>query len=189
MRTAAVLCVVAAAAAVGLWVAGPAPAAGTESGPQVGDRVPGPFEPLHLNGPDAGDESCLYCKYGNDPVVMIFARGQSDGLTRLIRATEKAAAEHKAADLGACVIYLDTADGLKAAGRKLADDEKLKHVILACAKPAAVADYKIAPEADVTVLLYSNRTVRANHAFKKGELTDAAVTQVMAELPKILPAK
>ena len=79
--------------------------------------MPGPFEPLNLNGPDAGEEACLYCRFGNDPVVMVFARTQSDALTKLIEAAEKAAAANKARDLGACVVYLSTADPLKARAR------------------------------------------------------------------------
>src|SRR5688572_2988991 len=88
--------------------------AGPESGPQVGDRLPGPFDPLHLNGPDADEESCLFCKYGNDPVVMVFARSQSDGLTKLLKAAEAAAVKHESAGLGAAVVYLDTSAALKA---------------------------------------------------------------------------
>jgi hypothetical protein len=188
MRAVATLGAVLTVVAVGCSVGDNAVAAG-ESGPQVGSRVPRPFEPLNLNGPDDGEEACLYCRFGNDPVVMVFARTQSDGLTRLIKATEKAAAENKAKDLGACVDYLDTTDELKAEARNLADAEKLKHVILACIRPDGVADYKIAADADVTVLLYDRRTVRANHTFKKGELTDTAVGRVLADLPKILAAK
>jgi hypothetical protein len=30
-----------------------------KSGPQVGARVPGPFNPLHCNGPDDGKKVCL----------------------------------------------------------------------------------------------------------------------------------
>jgi len=163
--------------------------ANLESGPQVGDKVPGPFEPLHLTGPDAGEESCLFCKYGNDPVVMIFARTQSDGLTKLIAAADKAAEKHKDAELGAAVVYLDTSDPLKKSAKKLADDAKLKLTVLTCIKPADLEAYKIAADADVTVLLYDKRTVRANHAFKKGELTEKAVEKVLADLPKVLPTK
>jgi len=36
-------------------------AAGTaKSGPQVTEKVPGPFQPLNVNGPDAGKKACLY---------------------------------------------------------------------------------------------------------------------------------
>jgi hypothetical protein len=30
-----------------------------KSGPQEGARVPGPFNPLHANGPDEGKKVCL----------------------------------------------------------------------------------------------------------------------------------
>lgn len=174
-----------AVAAVAVAVQG----AGPESGPQVGDRLPGPFDPLHLSGPDAGEESCLFCKYGNDPVVMVFARSHSDGLAKLLKGAEAAAVKHEAAGLGAAVVYLDTSAPLKASAKKLADDAKLKHAVLTCIEPKAMEAYKLSADADVTVLLYSNRTVRANHSFKKGELTDKAVEKVLADLPKVLPAK
>lgn len=164
-------------------------AAGPESGPQVGERMPGPFEPLHLTGPDAGEESCLFCKFGNDPVVLIFARTQSDGLAKLIAATEKAADKHKDASLGTAVVYLDTSDPLKKAAKKLADDAKLKLTVLSCIPPKDLEAYKIAADADVTVLLYDKRTVRANHSVKKGELTEKTVEKVLADLPKVLPTK
>lgn len=176
-----------AVAVVAVWSA--VQAADLKSGPQPGSEVPGAFEPFNLNGPSAGEESCLYCRYGKAPVVMIFARSQSAGLTKLIEKVEAATAGTKEGDVGACVVYLDTADATKSTAKKLADEKKLKTVILSCIKPVDIEDYKIAADADVTVLLYSKRTVRANHAFKAGELTEASVEKVLADLPKIMPAK
>ena len=43
----------------------------------------------------------------------------------------------------------------------------------------------MAPE--VTVVLYTKRTVKANHTFKKGELNDKAIDAIVADLAKILP--
>lgn len=34
-------------------------AAALESGPQVGQKVPGAFHPLNVNGPSAGAKACL----------------------------------------------------------------------------------------------------------------------------------
>ena len=48
-----------------------------QSGPQAGQKVPGPFKPLHATGPDAGQQLCLVCKNGANPVAMIFARNVS----------------------------------------------------------------------------------------------------------------
>lgn len=154
------------------------------SGPQVGSTVPGQFEPLNVNGPDAGDEACLFCKYGNAPVVMIFAAKPSDGLGRLVRAVEAAAAANKGNAIGACAIVTDTSAATKQALGQLADDGNLRHVILAVIDPAKVKDYEINPDADVTVLLYSNKVVRSNFAFPAGKLDERAIADVTAEVKK-----
>jgi len=39
-------------------------AAALKSGPQVGESVPGPFEPLNVTGAQAGQKFCQYCKNG-----------------------------------------------------------------------------------------------------------------------------
>lgn len=180
------------AAAMVLAIGVSVQAGDVKSGPQAGEPVPGAFEPFNITGPAAGEESCLYCRYGKDPVVMVFARSQSDGLAKLVAKVDKAVVANKtpANYIGAAVIYLDTTDGVKASAKKLAADGKLKEVILGCIKPSDIeADYKLTKDADVTVILYQNRTVRANYSFKAGELTDAAADKVLADLPKILPAK
>ena len=46
--------------------------------------------------------------------------------------------------------------------------------------------YKIAKDAEVTVLLDENFTVKANHAFKKGELNAKAIDKIAADVPKIV---
>lgn len=46
-------------AVAGLMLAVAALAGDLKSGPQPGDRVPGPFNPLHCSGPDEGDKLCL----------------------------------------------------------------------------------------------------------------------------------
>jgi len=162
-----------------LVACGVAPAAELRSGPQVGATVPGPFEPLNLNGPDAGDDCCLYCKFGNIPVTMVFAPKPSDGLAKLVRDLEAAAAAaNKAGEVGACVVVTDTSAATRRALGKLADDANLRHVVLAVIDPAKLKDYELSPDAAATVLLYSRRVVRVNHAFRTGELTDQAVRAV-----------
>ena len=37
----------------------PALAADLKSGPQVGENIPGPFHPLNVTGPTAGQKACL----------------------------------------------------------------------------------------------------------------------------------
>jgi hypothetical protein len=163
--------------------AGCAAAGDLKSGPQVGALLPGPFEPLNLNGPDAGDEACLYCKYGNSPVVMVFAAKPSEKLAKLVGGLEKVATAAKG-EVGACLVVTDTSAATRKALKTFADDAKLKATIVSVIDPAKVKDYDLAKDAEVTVLVYSNRVVRANHSFKSGELTGAAIEAVTAAATK-----
>jgi hypothetical protein len=47
------------AALSGLLIAATASAGDLESGPPVGKKIPGAFNPLHVNGPDADKKVCL----------------------------------------------------------------------------------------------------------------------------------
>jgi len=63
-------------------------------------------------------------------------------------------------------------------------------VLLAVGEGAAGPDgYGLAAEADVTVILYTKRVVKANYAFKKGKMTTDDVTRILGDLSKIVPAK
>jgi hypothetical protein len=47
------------AALGGLLIAAAALAGDLKSGPPEGQKIPGPFHPLHASGPDAGKKVCL----------------------------------------------------------------------------------------------------------------------------------
>lgn len=160
------------------------------SGPQVGATISGKFDAIALNGPDAGEECCLFCQYGNAPVVMVFAPKPSAELGKLTRALEAVAgAVDPAAEVGACVIVTDTSPAVRKQLAKLADDANLKRVVLAVVEPEKVKDYVLNPDAAATVLLYSKRVVRVNRAFRPGEMDEKAVAAVKAEARKHLGAK
>jgi hypothetical protein len=46
--------------------------------------------------------------------------------------------------------------------------------------------YKLARDADVTVLLYVKQKVVANFAFRAGELNDARAAEVLKAVPRIV---
>ena len=48
---------------------------------------------------------------------------------------------------------------------------------------------KLGTEAQLTVVLASELQVRASYAYRKGELKDKDIDQILADLPKILPNK
>ena len=89
--------------------------------------------------------------------------------------------------MGSFVVLLSDSDTLEKQLKELAKKEKIQHCILTIDNPEGPEDYNIAQEAEVTVVLYTKLTVKANHAFKKGDLNDKAVEVIVADLGKILP--
>lgn len=161
-----------------------------KSGPQVDERLAGPFHPLNVNGPSAGEKNCLYCANGTNPVAMIFAREPSPELTKLIKKIDEATVKNSGADMGSFVVFCSRAEGLDKKLQTLAKETGLKQCILSIDdNPDGPKGYKVAREADVTVVLYVEHTTKANFAFRKGELKDADIEKVLAALPTILPKK
>jgi hypothetical protein len=172
-----------------LLVGGAAVAEGVKSGPQVNERVPGPFHPLNVTGENTGEKFCLYCKNGTNPVAMIFARGNSPELTSLIKKVDAATAKNSACSMGSFVVYLSDAEKLGGELKELAKKENIRHCVLSIDNPAGPTGYNVAKDADVTVVLYTGGTVKANHAFKKGELKEKEIEKIVGDIAKILPQK
>jgi hypothetical protein len=159
------------------------------SGPQPGEKLAGPFHPLNCNGASAGEKNCLYCQNGDNPVAMVFAREATPEVVKLIKRLDEVTAKNKAADMGSFVVFLNDKDGLDKDLAKVAEQNKLQKVILAVDNPAGPKGYKVAKEADVTVVLYVGHTAKVNYAFKKGELNDKAIDAIVADVPKIVTGK
>ena len=170
-----------------LGVAGVFAEGTAKSGPGVGQDVPGPFHPLNVTGESAGQKACLYCSNGGNPVAVVFAREINADVTSLLKKLDEATVKNSKASMGSYAVFCSDKDGLAGKLKALAEQQKIKNLVLSIDNPAGPKAYNIAKEADVTVLLYSDFTVRANHAFKKGELNDKAVERVVADVAKILP--
>lgn len=174
--------------AVAVWLAFQVPAGAKDpcvSGPQVGQR-PGPYSFLVATGPERGQPTCYVCETAEKPGVIVFARSVTDPLAKLLAACDEAVAVRPKdamrawmTVLGEKTIALDdlgrwaTKAGLKSVPVGVFDD------------PVGPPSYKLADDADVTVLLFENRKVVANFAFHKGELDDAAVKQVAEQLVRL----
>ena len=164
----------------------PAFAENVKSGPQTGEKVPGPFHPINVTGEHKGEKFCLFCVNGENPVAMVFARETSPELTALIKKIDAATAKNKGKSMGSFVVFLSDKEGLDKELAALADKEKIQNTVLAIDNPAGPKAYEVSKDADVTVVLYVDRKVKANHAFKKGELKDADVEKILTEVPMIL---
>jgi hypothetical protein len=157
-----------------------------KSGLQAGEKITTIFEPLNVNGPHAGEPYCLICENGLAPVAMLFAREVNEPLLALLAKLDEATAKNRDKEMGSFVVFLNDKEGLKEQLAKAAAAKGLKHLVVAIDAPAGPEGFKVASDAELTVVLYREHDVKANFAFRKGELTAAASEKILAELPKIL---
>jgi hypothetical protein len=120
---------------------------------------------------------------------MVFAREINDPLTSLVKKLDAAVAKHNDCKMGSFVVFCNDEEGLPEKAKDLAEKEKLGKVILTVDNVQGPPSYKIAKDAEVTVVLYTKHQVKANYAFKKGDLKDKDIEKIVADLSKILPAK
>ena len=120
---------------------------------------------------------------------MIFAREINDGLTSLVKKIDEATDKNSDCRMGSFVVFCSDDEGLEKKLKDLADKEKFKHIVLTIDNPAGPDKYEIAKDAAVTVVLYTQQKVKANYAFKKGELKDADINKIVSDVSKILPEK
>lgn len=120
---------------------------------------------------------------------MIFAREVSDPLTSLVKRIDEATGKNSEAKMGSFVVFCNDDEKLEKALKELNGKEKFKHTVLTIDNPAGPQGYEVAKEADVTVVLYAKFIVKANHSFKKGELTAKDIDRIIADVAKIIPER
>src|SRR5262249_47039796 len=106
---------------------------------------------------------------------MIFAREVSGPLTSLVKKIDEATGKNSSCHMGSFVVFCSDDEGLEKKLKSLADKEKLSKTVLSIDNPTGPQKYKIAKDAEVTVVLYNKHKVEANHTFKKGELDEKAI--------------
>jgi hypothetical protein len=180
-RTVALAAVLSLVAALGVYAQN-----SLKSGPQVGQDVPGPFHPLNINGSKAGQKNCLYCSNGGNPVAVVFAREVTPEVTKLIKQLDDATVKNSGKNMGSFAVFMTDSEAAADQLKNVVEKEKLQKLILSIDNPSGPKAYSISRDADVTVLLYNEFTVRANHAFKKGELNDGAIQKVVSDVSKIV---
>ena len=159
-----------------------------KSGPQVGDQVPGPFHPLNVTGEAAGKKNCLYCSAGEAPVAVVFARNLTPQVKSLIKQLDQKTVKNAGKEMVSFAVFCSDNEKLGEELKTFAEGEKISKLVLSIDNPTGPTKYKISSDADVTVVLYEAHEVKANHAFRTGELNDAAITRVVSDVKKIVPS-
>jgi hypothetical protein len=118
---------------------------------------------------------------------VVFARELTAPVTSLVKKIEACTVKNaKDKKMASFAVFMSDDEGLEKKLKDFAEKEKLEKCILTMDNPSGPAPCKIAKDADVTVILYVNKTVKVNHAFKKGELNDEAIAKIIKDVPKIL---
>lgn len=120
---------------------------------------------------------------------MIFARKSDAALASLVKQIDTLVAEHADDKLQAFVNLIgEDRDALEADAKKFAAEHKIANipVVVPVEFENGPDNFGINPKAEVTVMLYRGLKVKANHAFGPGQLKSKNVSDVLADVPKLL---
>jgi hypothetical protein len=159
-------------------------------GVTAGEKVSGNFHVLFLNGDHAGAKRCPVELKGYDLTALLFARDISDPLIALVRKIDRQLDKAPARGpdknrRGVFVVFTSDDPALKRWLQELIVKEKLKHVLLCFGTDKALEKYEIAEESAQTVVIYQDRLVKANHAFRKGELDTGWADVILKALAEV----
>lgn len=173
-------------ALLALAVAGSAFAEDKSECLEVGSKV-GAFYVNDVTGPSAGTKLCYRCRYGARPVVSVFVRDVNEEVAKLVKEVDTKVGQNSDAGMAAFVVLLT--ENPEADAQKL-KDLAAKHGIqntplTTFDGTAGPTGYKVAENADYTVMMWNNSTLKVNDTFKKGEL-DGKVTGVVGKTSEIL---
>ena len=162
-------------------------AAELKSGLQVGDDIP-PYNVRDVTGPSEGKTLCYRCKYGDRPVVNIFAREMTPEVVALVKQIDELVGKNEEKKMAAFVTLLtNDPDKDEATLKEIAKKQGLKNVPLTVFDGVAGPDgYKIAEKANLTVTMWVEGDVKASHAFAKGEYKTASAKAIIEDTKKIL---
>jgi len=154
------------------------------SGLQQGDPI-GAFYVTKIAGAvddsvEVGESLCYRCRYGSRPMVIVFARDTGGDVPALLAALDKTVAQHEEAGLkGLLTLIGEDAGVLKDEAEKVAVKTAAKSIPVVVAKKTQTGpeSYKIAPDAEVTVILAKDSQVVSNHSFEADEIDVVRIIQ------------
>lgn len=121
-------------------------------------------------------------------MVNVFTRSLDGHLASLVKGIDEQVGENSKKKMRAFVVLLtDDADAAADQLKAFAKEHGIKNTPLTVFDGVAGPPrYKIAKDADLTVVMWASRKVKANHAFAEGKLDEKSVKTVLADTSKIL---
>lgn len=157
------------------------------SGLEIGAPV-GAFYVKDVTGPAAGTKLCYRCRYGNRPTVSIFTRNVDTNVTSLINQIDGVVGKNQGKDMKAFVVLLtDEQAAAEKTLKEAAEKASVTHTPLTTFDgQTGPAPYKLAQDAEVTVMMWVDGKLKVNEAFKAGELTQEKVAGLVGKTSQIL---
>lgn len=158
---------------------------GPRSGLQPGDTA-GAFNVQDVTGPRRGKSLCYACAFGKHAVVNIQARAMSPSLIELIQkldALVDSPTSIQGESQHAFVVYItDDPDSATRELGEIARQHKIQNI------PFTVFDeltgprgYKLAPDAEVTVMMWKDTVVAVNHAAASSDMPRSLVDRILQD--------
>lgn len=159
-----------------------------QSGLQKGAKVP-PFYVKDVTGPHKdGDELCYRCRYGNQPVISIFAKEMTDDVANLSKSLDDVVAKNRDQKMAGFVVLMsETPEKAAPSLAAAAEKHKISQMPLTTFKGTQGPDgYKINEKADVTVMMWVGGEVKVAHGLSKKDLTKDKIAKLVDETKTIL---
>jgi hypothetical protein len=170
-------------------VASVAVAADPAKGLKQGDSIGAFYVTKVAGAPDdnvkSGQELCYRCKYGQRPMVMVFTRKAGDKVTQLVSQLDKAIAENSDSQLKGFVTVMGAdQSSLKESAKQIAESSKSKMVPVTVAADSenGPANYRLDPNAEVTIVVANESQVVATHTFAADSIDVAAVMKEVKQM-------
>jgi hypothetical protein len=141
------------------------------------------------DGVPEGEKLCYRCMLKDRPVVAVFARKADSKLAGLVKQLDTVVAKNADQKMASFVNLLGgDVDELKSSAKSLVEKSQAKHVavVVPTDHENGPENLKLNPDADVTVLIYREGIVKANHALTAGSLDKKAIAAIVADTSKIL---
>ncbi len=134
-----------------------------------------------------GDTLCYRCKNGSRPQVMVFTRGSSEKLVKLVQELDEQLAKNEDVQLRAFVNVMDESrDVASDKAKKMASVAKTKGIpfVVPTEFENGPENYGINPKSELTIIFANEAKVVANYSV--ASLSDLKVEDAMSHLKKIL---
>ena len=120
--------------------------------------------------------------------MSIFAREITDDLASLVKQVDEQVGKNSTKEMKAFVVILaEDADAAAPKLEKLAKDQGIKNVPLTIFDGQnGPPEYNISEDADLTVMMWVDSSVKVNHALDQDKLDKDAVKAIVGDTSKIL---